>query len=64
MGDMRFQRLPDHAPNLLAAVLAAGAALPLCGIISRKASAAAEFNYKWRPVRIRRIRSTRASRKR
>lgn len=47
MGDTRFQGRRITRRSLLATGLAASAALPLCSVISRKASAAAEFNYKW-----------------
>lgn len=47
MGDTRFQGRPITRRSLLATGLAASATLPLCSVISRKASAAAEFNLKW-----------------
>jgi tripartite ATP-independent transporter DctP family solute receptor len=47
MGDMRLQRRAITRRTLLATGLAAGATLPVAGIIGRKASAAAEFEYKW-----------------
>lgn len=47
MGDTRFQGRQITRRSLLATGLAAGATLPLCSLISRRASAAAEFNLKW-----------------
>lgn len=45
MGDFRGRKISRR--TLLATGLAAGTALPLCGITSRRASADAEFNLKW-----------------
>jgi TRAP-type transport system periplasmic protein len=47
MGDMLFRRRQITRRTFVATGLAAGVALPMCSIISRKASAAAEFSYKW-----------------
>src|SRR5512132_2035577 len=47
MGDMPYQGRQITRRTLLATGLAASVALPLCTIVGRKASAEAEFNFKW-----------------